>query len=52
MRELFGNTRPAIPGPDVWPLRHAVVASLLWSALLLAVFVPLSTRLYKKAVSR
>ncbi|WP_031161135.1 ABC transporter permease [Streptosporangium roseum] len=51
VRELFGNVNPAMPVPGAWPLRHAVAASLLWSALLLAVFVPLATRLYKKAVS-
>ncbi|MCK2212303.1 ABC transporter permease [Actinomadura sp. ATCC 31491] len=51
-RELFGNTSPAMPVPDAWPLRHAVPVSLLWSVLLLAVFVPLALRLYRKAVSR
>jgi len=51
-RELFGNTSPAMPRSATWPLQHPVVASLLWAALLLAVFVPLSTRLYQKAVSR
>ncbi|KAA9379333.1 ABC transporter permease [Microbispora cellulosiformans] len=51
-RELFGNTSPAVPAPAAWPLRHAVPVSLLWSVLLLAVFVPLATRLYKRAVSR
>ncbi|GAA5043479.1 ABC transporter DrrB family efflux protein [Thermocatellispora tengchongensis] len=50
-RELFGNTNPAMPVPAAWPLQHAVTASLLWSALLLVVFVPLATRLYKRAVS-
>ena len=51
-RELFGNVNPAMPVPDVWPLQHAVAASLLWSVLLLVVFVPLATRLYQRAVSR
>ncbi|MEW9552205.1 ABC transporter permease [Nonomuraea sp. NPDC050783] len=51
-RDLFGNTSPALPVPDAWPLRHAVPVSLLWSVLLLVVFVPLATRLYKRAVSR
>ncbi|GGL03319.1 transport permease protein [Sphaerisporangium melleum] len=51
-RELFGNTSPAMPAPSAWPLRHAVPVSLLWSVVLLVVFVPLATRLYKKAVSR
>ncbi|NRQ32598.1 ABC transporter permease [Nonomuraea sp. NN258] len=51
-RELFGNTSPAIPRPTAWPLQHAVPVSLLWSVVLLVVFVPLATRLYKRAVSR
>ncbi|MFC7582800.1 ABC transporter permease [Nonomuraea antimicrobica] len=51
-RELFGNTSTAMPAPDAWPLRHAVPVSLLWIVVLLAVFVPLATRLYKRAVSR
>jgi ABC-2 type transport system permease protein len=51
-RELFGNTSSAMPAPDTWPLQHPVAASLLWAALMLAVFVPLATRQYKKAVSR
>jgi ABC-2 type transport system permease protein len=52
MRELFGNTHPSMVVSDAWPLQHPVLASLLWSALILAVFVPLGTRLYQKAVSR
>jgi ABC-2 type transport system permease protein len=51
-RELFGNTSPAMPVPDAWPLQHPVLASLLWTAVTLAVFVPLGTWRYKKAVSR
>ncbi|MEO3868801.1 ABC transporter permease [Nonomuraea sp. B12E4] len=51
-RELFGNTSAAMPVPDAWPLRHAVPAALLWSLVLLAVFVPLARRLYKRAVSQ
>ncbi|MBP2704949.1 ABC transporter permease [Microbispora sp. RL4-1S] len=51
-RDLFGNTSPALPLPGAWPLRHAVPVSLLWSVLLLVVFVPLATRLYTRAVSR
>lgn len=50
-RELFGDTSAALHVPDAWPLRHAVVASLLWIAALLVVFVPLATRRYAKAVS-
>jgi ABC-2 type transport system permease protein len=51
-RELFGNTNPAMPVSDAWPLQHPVLASLLWTAVILAVFVPLGIRMYQKAVSR
>jgi ABC transporter DrrB family efflux protein len=51
-RELFGNTSPALPAPSAWPLQHAVQVSLLWSVVLLVVFVPLAMRLYKRAVSQ
>ncbi|MGA8116057.1 MAG: ABC transporter permease [Actinocatenispora sp.] len=51
-RNLFGNTSPRLPPPDVWPLQHPVLASLGWIALLLLVFVPFSVHRYKKAVSR
>jgi ABC transporter DrrB family efflux protein len=50
-RELFGNTSAAMAPHDVWPMQHAVLASVLWIALLLAVFVPLSVRCYQKATS-
>ncbi|NHA67817.1 ABC transporter permease [Phycicoccus flavus] len=51
-RELFGNTNPQFPPPDVWPLQHPVVYSLLWSAAVLLVFVPLSVRQYQRTTSR
>jgi ABC-2 type transport system permease protein len=41
-----------MPVPDTWPLQHPVLASLLWTVLILAVFVPLGTWRYQKAVSR
>ena len=50
-RELFGNTSTALQTSDAWPMQNAVPASLLWIAVMLAVFIPLATRLYKKAVS-
>ncbi|TDB80506.1 ABC transporter permease [Actinomadura sp. KC216] len=50
-RELFGNTSTAMKTSDAWPIQHAVPASLIWIAVMLLVFVPLATRLYKKAVS-
>jgi len=42
-RDLFGNPRP-VTGGTPWPLHHPVLATLGWSALLLAVFVPLAVR--------
>ena len=30
-RELFGNTSPALPPPDVWPMQNPVAYSLIWS---------------------
>ncbi|MDX3104158.1 ABC transporter permease [Nonomuraea angiospora] len=49
-RELFGNA--GATQPQAWPLQHAVAVSLFWSVLILVVFVPLATRLYKRAVSQ
>jgi ABC transporter DrrB family efflux protein len=50
-RELFGNTSTALKTSGAWPIQHAVPASVLWIAVILLVFIPLATRLYKKAVS-
>lgn len=52
VRRLFGNTSPQIPDPDVWPLQHPIPATLIWLAVILAIFVPLSVRQYRKAASR
>jgi ABC-2 type transport system permease protein len=51
-RELMGNTSPAMPVPDAWPMQNAILASLIWTVLILIVFVPLAINRYKKAVSR
>jgi len=51
-RELFGNTSPALPPPDVWPLQHPVVYSLIWIVGILVIFVPLSVRKYQLAAGR
>ncbi|GAA2443074.1 ABC transporter permease [Actinomadura vinacea] len=50
-RELFGNTSTAMKPSDAWPIQHAVPVSLLWIAVMLIVFIPLATRLYKKTFS-
>ncbi len=51
-RELFGNTSPLSPPPDVWPLQHPVLASLGWVVIFLLIFVPLANYQYKRAVAR
>jgi ABC-2 type transport system permease protein len=50
LRESFGNTRGA--APDVWSLQHPVAYSLIWIGIILAIFIPLSQRQYKKAAAR
>ncbi|MCW2496023.1 ABC transporter permease [Jatrophihabitans sp.] len=50
-RELFGNTG-GVPPIHTWPLEHAKVYTLLWCIFLVAVFVPLSVRQYRRAASR
>ncbi len=50
-REGFGNLNPLAPPPDVWPLAHPVAYTLIWVAIILAVFVPLSVRQYNRAAS-
>jgi ABC-2 type transport system permease protein len=51
-RDLFGNTNPADPPPDVWPLQNPEVYTLIWVGIILAVFVPLANLQYRKATSR
>jgi len=51
-RELFGNTSPALPPPDVWPAQHPVLYSLIWIVLILIIFVPLSVRKYESVAGR
>lgn len=46
VRELFGNPNPSSL-VDVWPMQHPIAASVLWSVVILAVCVPLATRMYR-----
>ncbi|RSO33807.1 ABC transporter [Streptomyces sp. WAC 06725] len=48
-RELFGNLPPGFKTPDAWPMQHAVLASVLWSVLILVVFRTLAVRKYRRA---
>lgn len=44
-RDLFGD---GLPAAGAWPLAHPVAATLGWSALLLAVFLPLAVRRFHR----
>jgi ABC-2 type transport system permease protein len=50
-REAFGNTGTA-PPPEVWSLANPILYTIIWVAIILAVFVPLSVRQYNKSASR
>jgi ABC transporter DrrB family efflux protein len=46
-RHLFGNPNPSASIP-AWPMQHPVWAALGWSALIIVVFAPLATCLYRQ----
>ncbi|MEU9110214.1 ABC transporter permease [Streptomyces sp. NPDC048483] len=50
-RELFGNTMPKVPKSvtGAWPMEHPVIASILWSVLIVVVFRTLAVRKYRRA---
>jgi ABC transporter DrrB family efflux protein len=51
LRELFGNPTgyhpPQNPVPDVFPMQHPVITSLIWSGVILGIFVPMAIRKYR-----
>jgi ABC transporter DrrB family efflux protein len=51
-RRLFGNIPPGTPHPDSWALQHPVTYALIWAVAILVVFVPLTTRQFRRSVSR
>jgi len=52
-RELFGNPTGQIPGNTYpWPLEHPIWYTLISCAVLLAIFIPISTRKYRNSTSR
>ena len=52
VRELFGNTDPTTPVSSAWSMQHPEAYTLICVAIILAVFVPLSTRQYRLASSK
>ncbi|HVE75609.1 MAG TPA: ABC transporter permease [Actinomycetota bacterium] len=51
VREAFGNTG-SLPAANVWSLQNPIAYTLIWVAIILAIFVPLSVRQYRKAATR
>ena len=51
-RELFGNIPAGTPEPTVWSLQNPVLYTLIWVAIIIAVFAPLAVRQYKRAGAR
>ncbi|MER6780692.1 MULTISPECIES: ABC transporter permease [unclassified Streptomyces] len=50
-RQLFGNFPPGYEAPAAWPMQHPVLASVLWSVLIIVVFRTLSVRKYRSATA-
>ncbi|MBT2898873.1 MULTISPECIES: ABC transporter permease [unclassified Streptomyces] len=50
-RELFGNTMPGVPKSvtGAWPMEHPIIASVIWSVLIIVVFRTLAVRKYRSA---
>ncbi len=49
-RHLFGSPNPSA-SINAWPMQHPVAASLLWSLVLLVIFAPLASLLYRRRAS-
>ena len=50
-RDAFGNNG-ALPDPTAWSLDNPILYSLIWVAIILAVFVPLCIRQYNRSANR
>ncbi|MFJ4468857.1 ABC transporter permease [Streptomyces sp. NPDC089424] len=48
-RELFGN--PGVSQSDAWPMQHPVLASLIYSVLIVVIFRTLAVRKYRSATA-
>ena len=50
-RELFGNDALVVE-QTAWPLQNPVLYTLIWSAIVLVIFIPLTNLQYKRATAR
>lgn len=52
VRELFGNVPEGYVAGTSFPMENPILMSLVWCAILLAIFIPLGVSRYRKAASR
>ncbi|MFB8102006.1 MULTISPECIES: ABC transporter permease [Streptomyces] len=52
-RQLFGNTMPGVPKSvtGAWPMEHPILASVIWSVVIIVVFRTLAVRKYRSATA-
>src|SRR4051812_4292027 len=51
-RQLFGNLGAHPVGQTAWSLQHPALYTVLWSAGILVIFIPLAVRQFKSAAAR
>jgi ABC transporter DrrB family efflux protein len=51
-RERFGNIPPGSAEPGAWSLQHPALYTLIWVVGIVAVFAPLATARYRRAVKK
>jgi ABC transporter DrrB family efflux protein len=51
-RNLFGNTNALAPVSEAWSMQNPEIYTLIWVVVILAIFVPFSVALYKRAARK
>jgi len=51
-RELFRNIPAGTPQPTAWPLEHPIAYTVLWSVVILMIFIPVANAQYRVSTSR
>ncbi|MGH8958791.1 MAG: ABC transporter permease [Acidimicrobiia bacterium] len=51
-RNLFGNTNSLAPVSEAWSMQNPILYTLIWVVVILAIFVPFSVALYKRAARK
>jgi len=51
-RNLFGNTSPMFPPGEAWSMQNPEAYILIWVVVLVAIFAPISVRLYRRTSAK